>query len=84
MDNDKAMIPYFAHEGEMVRMERVVKRLWITVILLIVLLVGTNGAWLYFESQWEYYETTEIDQDGEGVNIVGGGDVSYGTDSNDN
>lgn len=84
MDNDKAMIPYFAHEGEMVRMERVVKRLWITVILLIVLLVGTNGAWLYFESQWEYYETTEIDQDGEGVNIVGGGDVSYGTDGNDN
>lgn len=84
MDDNKAMIPYFAHEGEMVRMERIIKRLWITVILLIVLLVGTNGAWLYFESQWEYYETTEIDQDGEGVNIVGGGDVSYGTDGNDN
>lgn len=84
MDDNKAMIPYFAHEGEMVRMERIIKRLWITVLLLIVLLVGTNGAWLYFESQWEYYETTEIDQDGEGVNIVGGGDVSYGTDGNDN
>ena len=65
MDNDKAMIPYFAHEGEMVRMERVVKRLWITVILLIVLLVGTNGAWLWYESQFEYYEETTVEQEAE-------------------
>lgn len=84
MDNDKAMIPYFAHEGEMVRMERVVKRLWITVILLIGLLVGTNGAWLWYESQFEYYTTT-IEQESEsGTNnyIGNDGDISYGeTDS---
>jgi hypothetical protein len=83
MDKEKVVSQYF-HEGTVAMMERTIRRLWITVILLIVLLVGTNGAWLYFESQWEYYETTEIDQDGEGVNIVGGGDVSYGTDGNDN
>lgn len=64
MDNKN--IPYFVHEGEMVRMERIVKRLWITVILLIILLVATNGAWLYFESQWEYYEeTTTVSQNAE-------------------
>lgn len=82
MDN-KAMIPYFAHEGEMARMERVVKRLWITVVLLIVLLVGTNGAWLWYESQFERFETSiDAEQDGDGVNIIGGGDVNYGAESN--
>ena len=40
-------------------MERVSRRLWITVILLIALLVATNGAWLWYESQ---FETVEIDQ----------------------
>lgn len=63
--HQEAVIPYFAHEGEMVRMERVVKRLWITVILLIVLLVGTNGAWLWYESQFEYYEETTVEQEAE-------------------
>ena len=71
MDNKN--IPYFVHEGEMVRMERVVKRLWITVILLIVLLVGTNGAWLWWESQFQYYEeTTTVTQDAE---TDGDGDI---------
>lgn len=64
MDNDKAMIPYFAHEGEMVRMERVVKRLWITVILLIVLLVGTNTIWIIYENSFEEVVITQENEDG--------------------
>jgi len=64
MDNDKAMIPYFAHEGEMVRMERVVKRLWITVILLIVLLVGTNTVWIIYENSFEEVVVTQENEDG--------------------
>ena len=80
MDDNKAMIPYFAHEGEMARMERVIKRLWITVILLIVLLVGTNGAWLWYESQFEYYEETTVEQEveSEDGNIImnGTGEVN--------
>lgn len=83
MDNDKAMIPYFAHEGEMVRMERVVKRLWITVILLIVLLVGTNGAWLWWESQFQYFTITQEAETGTNNYIGNDGDISYGeTDDN--
>lgn len=82
-----ADIPYIVHESAMARMERQLKRLWITILVLIVLLVSTNAAWLYFESQFEDVVTTttiEAEQDGAGVNIVGGGDVDYGAESKDN
>lgn len=57
-------IPYVAHESTMTRIERVLKRQWVVIILLIVMLVGTNAAWLWYESQFEVVETTtEIVQD---------------------
>ena len=79
-------VPYIVHESAMARAERSAKRFWVVVIMLIVLLVGTNGAWLWYESQFEVVETTtiEAEQDGSGVNVVGGGDVEYGAESNDN
>lgn len=40
-------IPYVAYEFAMARNERTVKRLWITILTLIFLLVGTNCAWLW-------------------------------------
>ena len=36
-------VPYIVHESAMARAERGAKRLWTVIILLIVLLVGTNG-----------------------------------------
>lgn len=43
MDNrDIAQISYFAHEGEMARSERTIRRLWKAVIMLIVLTIITN------------------------------------------
>lgn len=82
----QANIPFIAYEAAMSRFERINRRLWIAVILLIVLLVGSNISWLVYESQFERYEETTIDatQDGEGVNIIGGGDVNYGAESNNN
>ena len=80
-------VPYIAHEAAMARMERQAKRLWIAVLLLIVLIVGTNAAWLYYESSFEDVVTTttvESEQDGAGVNIFGGGDVEYVAESKDN
>lgn len=54
--------------------ERTVKRLWITIILLVVLLVGSNAAWIYYESQfeketWTYEATTD-----DGGNAIANGD----------
>lgn len=81
MNNPKD-IPYIAYEAAQSRLERIIKRLWITTIILIVLLVGSNVAWLIYERSFETYEIT-AEQDGEGINIVGAGDVSYGAESND-
>ena len=70
-------VPFIVHEGMMARAERTAKRLWITILLLIVLLVGTNAGWIWFESQFEYSQTTqEVTQESDyGDNSFIGGDV---------
>ena len=80
-------IPYAAYELAMARAERTAKRLWITILTLIFLLVGSNCLWLYYEMSFEDVVTTttiEAEQDGAAVNIVGGGDVDYGAESEGN
>lgn len=77
-------VPYIVHESDMSRLERQSKRLWIVILVLVFLLVGTNCAWLWYNSQFETVETVEevvIEaEQGDGTNIVGGGDVIYGTE----
>lgn len=57
----------------------------IIILVLIILLVVTNAMWLVAWNQYDYVDEYEIEaqQEGEGINIVGAGDVSYGTDSYD-
>ena len=73
-------VPFIVHEGTMARAERTAKRLWITILLLIVLLVGTNAGWIWFESQFQYYQTTqEVTQESDyGDSSFIGGDVDVG------
>lgn len=52
------MITEWKHEHDMARLEIANKRLWILVIIIFLALVLTNGAWLYYESQWEVVEKT--------------------------
>ena len=79
-------VSYIVHESAMARAERTAKRLWITILMLIFLLVGSNCVWIWYNSQFEVVETTSIEaeQDGSGVNIVSGGDLDYGAESKDN
>lgn len=89
MNDEKMSVPYIVYEGEMARQERHIKRLIIMLAIMLVLFFASNMAWLYVWNQYEYVEETEtttIDakQDGKGVNIVGGEDVTYGSDSNNN
>lgn len=82
-------VPYIVHESEMTRLERVIKRLFILIIILILLLFGTNAGWLWYESQFEDVETKvtqELDSGeggdaiiNDGVHINGEGE----TNSND-
>ena len=57
--DENMQISYMAHEGIMARMERTIRRLWVLCLVLVILLVGTNVAWLYYESQFETIEETE-------------------------
>ena len=79
-------VPYLVFEDTVVRLERTIKRLWILCIIIFASFVISNCAWIYYESQWQVIEsTTTIDaEQGDGVNIVSGGDVNYGTESQGN
>lgn len=86
--NGRITIDYVAHEANMARMERIIRRLWIALLVVIVLLVATNVAWIYYESTFidEVTVTQESDAKDGGTAIVNnGGDLKYGestTDSN--
>ena len=76
MDNNTPMISYAAHEGMMARMERTIRRLWILCIILIVLLAGTNGAWIYYENSFEDVVITAEQSADTGNNYAVGGDMN--------
>lgn len=65
-------IPYIAHEAEVARLERTIKRLTQIIIICIALIFATNALWLYYWNQYEYVDDeTTVTQDGLGVNIIG-------------
>lgn len=78
---------YAWHEGDMARMERANKRLWVVIIILIVALCGSNFAWILYEAQFEVVEeTTQIEAEQEttkGNNYVVGGNYNAETKSED-
>ena len=78
-------ISQYTHEAEQARLERIIKRLWILVIIVFVALIVTNGAWIYYESQWEVVEETtetvtqEVRTHGNSETVVAGiGDAFNG------
>jgi uncharacterized protein YpmB len=57
----------------------------IIIVLLVLILAISNGLWLYFWNSYDYVDdySVEASQDGEEMNIIGAGDISYGADSTD-
>ena len=66
--------------------ERTIKRLWIIILVLIIALIGTNGAWLYYESQFETITTEVTQENADGYNnyIGNDGDIVNGETDNQN
>ena len=58
MDDNK-MIPYIAFESATARQERTIKRLFIICLVLIISLLGTNAAWIYYENSFEDVTVTQ-------------------------
>lgn len=77
-------VPYVVHEGIIARLERCNRRLWILCIVLILLLAATNGAWLFYESQFtdETLTITQDNKDGFNNYIGNDGDIINGTTNN--
>lgn len=72
-------VPFAVHESAMARMERTIRRLWILLILLVVLLVGSNALWIWYESQFEDVTVEQEVDTGKGdAFVVGNGDLNYG------
>lgn len=88
-NNNRVPVPYAVHEGITTRLERINRRLVFVAVLCIVLLFATNAAWLYAWMSYDYessetYTTERVQQDGDGVNVLGNGnEVTDGSDGND-
>ena len=89
MKENEISIPYVAHEGMQVRLERTIRRLIYALILAVVLMFASNGLWLYAWIQYDYESseetiTTSYMQDGRGLNIIGMGNevIGDGADGN--
>lgn len=73
---------FYSVETMMAREERHIKRLVIVLAITIIMLFASNAAWLYAWMQYDYSsEEITAEQDGAGINIVGGDSVRYGADS---
>jgi hypothetical protein len=84
-DKSPVSVPFVVHESAMARAERQSKRLVAIIILLIVLLVGSNIGWLVYESQFETVESWEqevVQEADNGENHFIGGDFIGETESN--
>ena len=80
-------VPYAVHESAMARQERTIRRLWILLLVLVVLLVGTNALWIWYESQFEdvYTEITQENDRGFNSYIGNDGDINnYGETDDQN
>lgn len=84
--DELTVIPYFCHEGEMNRLERVNKRQFFLILLLILALIGSNFAWIMYEKQFvdvvtETSETVDVDttDGGTAIGFIGDmNEVDYG------
>lgn len=78
-DKAPASVPYVVHESAMARAERQIKSLVWVIVLLIVLLVGSNIAWIAYENSFDdMTETYTVEQDGADTNnsVINGGVIN--------
>ena len=78
-DQMTATIQVFLHEHEMNRLEHIIRKLWILVIVVFAALVLTNAGWIIYENQFEEIRIEqEATTDGGGSNYLNGtGEVRY-------
>ena len=84
--NDMAAMPIAQHEKDQNRLMAIIKALIAVVLVLIVLLVGSNIAWIVYEAQFETvesvteesYNITQENESGNNNSIINGGEIVNG------
>ena len=79
--NDIAVVPIAQHEKDQQRLMSIIKKQFVAIIVLICLLFGSFGLFVWYESQ---FETLSYEQDGEDINNVNygeQGDLNNGAES---
>ena len=51
-EKDNVTIPYYVHEAEMARERKHSKMLFVLCLVIFMMLILTNGAWIYYENQF--------------------------------
>ena len=86
------MIPYIVYESMLAKEDAQQKRMVYVIVIeaviilaVIALLVANEYHWRQLWNEYDYVDDYSIqaEQDGSGVNIVGAGDIDYGTEGND-
>lgn len=57
--SESAMIPFYVHEGEVYRLERANRRLFILMLIVFLAFITTNAGWIIYESQFEDVVVTQ-------------------------
>lgn len=74
-------IPFFLHENEMIRLERINKKWFIAFLVAIIMLFVTNAGWIIYESQFEtyYYSQEASTENAPAIALLntGEGDLNY-------
>lgn len=72
-------VPYIAFESELARLERVIKKMFILLVVTVCLLVGTNAYWIWHEAQFtDEITVTQDNTDGVNNYIGDDGDITNG------
>ena len=83
-DKAPASVPFAVYESAMAQIKSLI---WV-IVLLVLLLVGSNVGWLVYESQFEVVEETTttfedvVQESAEGSNNIVGGDFANGEANN--
>lgn len=70
-------VPYIVYESEMARLERIIKKQFILVIVSLIFLVGTNLYWIWYENQFiDEVTVTQENDDGHNNYVDGDGTIN--------
>lgn len=70
---DERNIPSIDHQYDMARFERIIKRLWVIILVLMILFAGTNALWIYEWNQYDYGSIVVDSDDGGNANYLQAG-----------